>query len=725
MIVTTSLNIDITSNNNTLPFMHFKQNDTNSHKLLINLLICGKPADLTNQAVKIYFKKPDNTKEFDNCTIENAIAGQISYIIKSNTLAAPGRVNSEITIYGNDNTIYATTTFVIIVDDLLRDDSAIESTNDFSSLSKALLDVQNISSNFNNWGNAENTRADNESTRKTNESSRVSAESIRQAAESSRITSESTRSTNEASRISAENIRVSNEKARDTTIQNINSQLAETAKQSDLNVTNTNVDTQKGRIDNLVQTSSSSFYEKCINTDTGALLVVSSGATTGQINLANVTPAAIGYTPVTNDYVRLVYGVAAGSTELKDARTGIDSITYENIGNAIRHFESPINDGIDKIGNTIPSSDIINTNYDLSMCATPMAGSIAMFSNGFVAPYKITLKNVIINSNGTTLLRVRSARWTDDTKTAFNYVNIADDLPVNNNVAILPDNFILEKGDILFVGFENGSTYYGTVNGASYLALQDYTSGTSKINANYRVAYNLNYIPHILQFYDLSKINQYHDVLLNLVKPALTNLKGLAIGDSITYGATNNNVSYVNYIANQLGIDYVNCGVSGRTLWAMQQQADSYYDAAAKFITIFGGTNDFNEGIPLGIKGSTTYDDFYGQTRHFIEYLINKYPTIPIIFITPLQRNYSGTDTTNIAGLGPNKNGNYLIDFVNIIIELCNEYGTPVIDLYRISGFNTKNIQYYTNDGLHPNDIGQKRIASIISQEILKYVSII
>ena len=106
-------------------------------------------------------------------------------------------------------------------------------------------------------------------------------------------------------------------------------QLALKAKESDLLV-------ERSRIDVITQTAEITFYEECLSTDIGALLTVASGATTGQINLASVTPVATGYTPIAGDYVRLVYGVSSGSAELIDARVGVDGITYDNTGNAVR-----------------------------------------------------------------------------------------------------------------------------------------------------------------------------------------------------------------------------------------------------------------------------------------------------------------------------------------------------------------------------------------------------
>lgn len=119
--------------------------------------------------------------------------------------------------------------------------------------------------------------------------------------------------------------------------------------------------TQTGRVDSLVSTSSNSFYQKCASSDTGALLVVSSGATTGQINLASVTPAATGYTPAAGDYVRLVYGVAAGSAELIDARISADGRIKNNVGNNVRD----IGNNVSNIESAymIKSKNLIGTSF--------------------------------------------------------------------------------------------------------------------------------------------------------------------------------------------------------------------------------------------------------------------------------------------------------------------------------------------------------------------------
>lgn len=87
------------------------------------------------------------------------------------------------------------------------------------------------------------------------------------------------------------------------------------------------------RIDGIV-TSAGDYYLKCLQTDTGALLVVASGAIAGQINLASVSPRLDTFTPIAGDYVRLVSnGLTA---ELIDTRIGNDGVVNPTAGGSVR-----------------------------------------------------------------------------------------------------------------------------------------------------------------------------------------------------------------------------------------------------------------------------------------------------------------------------------------------------------------------------------------------------
>lgn len=145
MIVPTKFNIDTGMNINHIPLMNFKQADTNSHKLVITILNNGVSIDLSNHTAKIYFKKPDGTEIFQSCSIDDASNGVISCTLTSNTLAAVGTINAEITVYGTDGSIYASITFPITVIGVLRNDASLQSTSEYSGLSDAIAQITNFS----------------------------------------------------------------------------------------------------------------------------------------------------------------------------------------------------------------------------------------------------------------------------------------------------------------------------------------------------------------------------------------------------------------------------------------------------------------------------------------------------------------------------------------------------------------------------------------------------
>lgn len=56
-------------------------------------------------------------------------------------------------------------------------------------------------------------------------------------------------------------------------------------------------------------------------------------------------------------------------------------------------------------------------------------------------------------------------------------------------------------------------------------------------------------------------------------------------------------------------------------------------------VVVFGGTNDFGHGdAPFGEITDTEPDTFCGACDALISLLLNKYPSKPVVFLTPLHR---------------------------------------------------------------------------------------
>lgn len=212
----------------------------------------------------------------------------------------------------------------------------------------------------------------------------------------------------------------------------------------------------------------------------------------------------------------------------------------------------------------------------------------------------------------------------------------------------------------------------------------------------------------------------------------------LAIGDSITYGYGNEGVSYADYAAKKLNITLNKQGVSGSTLSGMYKRVkDGDFDGIKPdIITICGGTNDWNIGKKSkNMDSDTVYtaDTYMSYVNCIIETLRAKQPQATIIFLTCLQRDYFGTDTSNVTGT-TNSNGETLADYENVVLTSCKNHAVPVIDLYAQSGINAQNylplesgysnasIKWLTTDGLHPNDDGHRLLGTFVANCLKNFI---
>lgn len=109
-----------------------KQNDT-ARYLLFTIVDNGVPFSLQGKEVKIFAVKPDGKLVYNACQITNPTNGEGKLNLTSQMLAVPGILNAELVI-NEGNEILSTIPFEIEVIKSLRDDSAIESTNEFTIL---------------------------------------------------------------------------------------------------------------------------------------------------------------------------------------------------------------------------------------------------------------------------------------------------------------------------------------------------------------------------------------------------------------------------------------------------------------------------------------------------------------------------------------------------------------------------------------------------------------
>ena len=208
------------------------------------------------------------------------------------------------------------------------------------------------------------------------------------------------------------------------------------------------------------------------------------------------------------------------------------------------------------------------------------------------------------------------------------------------------------------------------------------------------------------------------------VKQRWYNKKIGCLGDSITFGA--GGTSWVTRLKELTGCKYaINYGVSGTTIETNgtgQSFVERYTNMAddLDLICVWGGVNDHHwtgtAGRPFGNINSPTTEtnSFYGALKNLCEGLINKYPGKTIMFITPMKnRGYIAGGKTCYAWNEPNEIGKTLTDYRNAIIEVCDYYSIPVLDLYSSSGISpmvNSQVNELMPDHLHPNTKGNLEV---------------
>lgn len=114
--------------------LSIKQNDIGSRYLGMTIKDEGKVVNLTNHTAKLYIEKPDGTIIFNSAIIEDAAAGIVEIELTSQALAVAGLLKCELAIYGTDASVASSKIFSINVTNSLRNDTAIESQNEFGAL---------------------------------------------------------------------------------------------------------------------------------------------------------------------------------------------------------------------------------------------------------------------------------------------------------------------------------------------------------------------------------------------------------------------------------------------------------------------------------------------------------------------------------------------------------------------------------------------------------------
>lgn len=228
------------------------------------------------------------------------------------------------------------------------------------------------------------------------------------------------------------------------------------------------------------------------------------------------------------------------------------------------------------------------------------------------------------------------------------------------------------------------------------------------------------------------------------------------IGDSITDPNCIGEVrKYWSFLDEWLGTSSYVYGVSGRQWDDVPRQAEMLekeHGNEVDAILVFIGTNDYNSSLPIGewftetpvqvmsahgqlkqlvtrIKRTLVMsnDTYKGSINIGINRLKQLFPNKQIVLLTPLHRGLANFGDSNLQ---PDENyqngcGEYIDAYVKALKEAGSIWGVPVIDWNECSGLNPmveEQLVYFHNresDRLHPNTLGQKRMASTLMFQLL------
>lgn len=109
------INVDLSNKININKHIYIRRNDINSHRFVIifyyNLIACN----LKGTTARIYFRKPDTTQIFMDCTMFNALCGNISCLLETKVVSCVGNIATEIIIYGDNGRIITSVVFSFTV----------------------------------------------------------------------------------------------------------------------------------------------------------------------------------------------------------------------------------------------------------------------------------------------------------------------------------------------------------------------------------------------------------------------------------------------------------------------------------------------------------------------------------------------------------------------------------------------------------------------------------
>lgn len=169
---------------------------------------------------------------------------------------------------------------------------------------------------------------------------------------------------------------------------------------------------------------------------------------------------------------------------------------------------------------------------------------------------------------------------------------------------------------------------------------------------------------------------------------------------------------------------FQNKGIDGGTIVSCANYVDSV-PVKADVYTVEYGINDWGAGTTIGTiedyKNSTGSRTFYGAYRILIDKLYSLNLNAKIILCTP-RKAYGFRGWLAPDYWYNDKNGLYLQNYVDAIIEIAKFESLPIADFFHLAGNQHTLVNESIDIALHPNDRGMSKMARVLTDTMISYL---